>query len=113
MRLGELSSERHAPENRNMELLPNATCSVYQEYYQSHQLRDNSPSSIAWIGSLQAFFQFAASTVGGPLFDRYGAKVRTSTIYIYRYLYHERHDEWANSITSRLYGLQLRLSCSP
>ncbi|MCJ1269726.1 hypothetical protein MMC22_009618 [Lobaria immixta] len=47
---------------------------VYQEYYQSHQLQDQSPSSISWIGSLQVFFLFAGGVVGGPLFDRYGAK---------------------------------------
>ena len=55
----------------------NPVTSVYQEYYISHQLHDRSPSDIAWIGSLQAFFLFAANIVGGPLFDRYGAKVRT------------------------------------
>ncbi|KAL2871030.1 MCT family MFS transporter [Aspergillus lucknowensis] len=48
---------------------------VYQAYYQVNQLRDESSSAIAWIGSLQPFFMFAASLVGGPLFDRYGAKV--------------------------------------
>lgn len=48
---------------------------VYQEYYQSHQLHNQSPSSISWIGSLQVFFLFAGGVIGGPLFDRYGAKV--------------------------------------
>ncbi|ODH34120.1 hypothetical protein ACO22_03165 [Paracoccidioides brasiliensis] len=48
---------------------------VFQEYYMSHQLRDSSPSAISWIGSLQVFFLFSSSLVGGPLFDRYGAKV--------------------------------------
>ncbi|KAL5339375.1 major facilitator superfamily domain-containing protein [Aspergillus crustosus] len=48
---------------------------VYQAYYQANQLRNESPSSIAWIGSLQSFFIFSASLVGGPLFDRYGSKV--------------------------------------
>ncbi|KAL4881190.1 major facilitator superfamily domain-containing protein [Aspergillus karnatakaensis] len=48
---------------------------VYQAYYQAHQLRNETPSAISWIGSLQSFFIFAASLVGGPLFDRYGAKV--------------------------------------
>ena len=51
---------------------------VFQEYYMTHQLREESPDKIAWIGSLSAFFQFAAGAVGGPLFDRYGAWVKSS-----------------------------------
>ena len=51
---------------------------VFQEYYMTHQLREKSPSSIAWIGSLSAFCQFAAGAVGGPLFDRFGAWVTSS-----------------------------------
>ncbi|KAK0621636.1 major facilitator superfamily domain-containing protein [Bombardia bombarda] len=47
----------------------------FAEYYMTHELRAESPDSIAWIGSLSAFLQFAAGMVGGPLFDRYGAKV--------------------------------------
>jgi hypothetical protein len=49
--------------------------SVLQEYYQTHQLQHKSPSDISWIGSLQIFFLFAGSLIGGPLFDKYGAKV--------------------------------------
>lgn len=48
---------------------------VFQAYYMENQLRDESSDRIAWIGSLQAFLIFAAGAVGGPLFDRYGAKV--------------------------------------
>jgi hypothetical protein len=48
---------------------------VFQEYYVTHQLRDESPEKIAWIGSLSAFIQFAAGAIGGPLFDRFGAWV--------------------------------------
>ncbi|KAJ0422506.1 major facilitator superfamily domain-containing protein [Aspergillus carlsbadensis] len=48
---------------------------VYQAYYQTNQLHSETSSAIAWIGSLQTFFIFSASLVGGPLFDRYGAKV--------------------------------------
>lgn len=48
---------------------------VFQAYYQTHQLSDKSPSTIAWIGSIQVFFMSATGLVGGPLFDRYGAKV--------------------------------------
>jgi hypothetical protein len=48
---------------------------VFQQYYITHQLRDQSPDKVAWIGSISAFLQFAASAIGGPLFDRYGAWV--------------------------------------
>ncbi|KAL3459463.1 putative MFS monocarboxylate transporter [Aspergillus heterothallicus] len=40
-----------------------------------HQLSHKSPSDIAWIGSVQVFFQYATSIVSGGLFDLYGAKV--------------------------------------
>jgi len=52
--------------------------SVFQEYYQTHQLIHETPSTISWIGSLQTFFLFGGSLVGGPLFDRFGAKVYLS-----------------------------------
>jgi MFS family permease len=48
---------------------------VFQAYYMSHQLRDETLDRIAWIGALMSFLVFAASAVGGPLFDRFGAKV--------------------------------------
>ncbi|KAL2060368.1 hypothetical protein VTL71DRAFT_9763 [Oculimacula yallundae] len=48
---------------------------VYQEYYSTHQLRNESPSTVSWIGSLQLFFLFGGNLIGGPLFDRYGSKV--------------------------------------
>lgn len=54
------------------------TYSVYQEYYQTHQLSHESPSTISWIGSLQIFFLFGGNCFGGPLFDRFGAKVHLS-----------------------------------
>ncbi|RAL08253.1 MCT family MFS transporter [Aspergillus homomorphus CBS 101889] len=57
--------------------------SVYQAYYEGHQLRDVSPSAIAWIGSLQAFFIFGSGLIGGPLFDRMGAKVIYPAAIIY------------------------------
>jgi hypothetical protein len=53
---------------------------VFQEYYQTHQLKDKSPSTIAWIGSLQTFFMFSGFLFGGPLFDMYGAKVSHNLI---------------------------------
>ena len=48
---------------------------VFQEYYLTHQVREESPDNIAWIGSLSLFLQFAAGAIGGPLFDRFGAWV--------------------------------------
>lgn len=48
---------------------------AFQEYYMRHQLRDETPGDIAWIGSLSAFLQFASGMVGGPLFDRFGGRV--------------------------------------
>ncbi|KAJ0418217.1 putative MFS monocarboxylate transporter [Aspergillus carlsbadensis] len=48
---------------------------VYENYYGTHQLSHKSPSDIAWIGSVQIFFQYATSVVSGGLFDLYGAKV--------------------------------------
>lgn len=51
---------------------------AFEQYYIIHQLQGESPSKIAWIGSLAAFLQFFAGLIGGPLFDRYGAKVRNN-----------------------------------
>ncbi|CAG7926344.1 unnamed protein product [Penicillium olsonii] len=48
---------------------------VFEEYYLSHQLKDQPADKIAWIGSLSTFLQLASGAVGGPLFDRYGAWV--------------------------------------
>ncbi|KND90986.1 Riboflavin transporter MCH5 [Tolypocladium ophioglossoides CBS 100239] len=51
------------------------TYGVFQDYYSRHFLSDKSQSSISWIGSIQVFFLYAGGVVGGPLFDRYGARV--------------------------------------
>ncbi|KAK9380321.1 major facilitator superfamily [Kockiozyma suomiensis] len=48
---------------------------VYQDYYSSSFMSNKSSSSISWIGSVQVFFLFFGSIVGGPLFDRHGAKI--------------------------------------
>jgi MFS family permease len=48
---------------------------TFQEYYMTHQLQAESASKISWIGSLMSFLQFFSGMVGGPLFDRFGAKV--------------------------------------
>jgi hypothetical protein len=49
---------------------------TFEEYYLTHQLKGNTASAISWIGSLQSFLQFFSGMLGGPLFDRFGAKVR-------------------------------------
>ncbi|KAL1977787.1 hypothetical protein VTN31DRAFT_646 [Thermomyces dupontii] len=58
---------------------------VFQEYYLSHQLQHRSPDDVAWVGSLAAFLQFAAGSIGGPLFDRFGAIVIhvSSVLYVF------------------------------
>ncbi|KAK9895935.1 MFS general substrate transporter [Cystobasidium minutum MCA 4210] len=42
---------------------------VYQSYYELHQLANESPSNIAWIGSLQLFFIFFSGIFVGYAFD--------------------------------------------
>ncbi|KAL2832990.1 major facilitator superfamily domain-containing protein [Aspergillus cavernicola] len=49
---------------------------AFEEYYLTHQLKGDTASAISWIGSLQSFLQFFSGMLGGPLFDRFGAKVR-------------------------------------
>lgn len=48
---------------------------AFEEFYLANQLRGEPPDKISWIGSLSAFLQFAMGMVGGPMFDRYGARV--------------------------------------
>lgn len=45
------------------------TFGVYQTYYQTVMLSSYSPSSISWIGSLQACLLFLVGVASGPLFD--------------------------------------------
>ncbi|RYP63328.1 hypothetical protein DL769_007000 [Monosporascus sp. CRB-8-3] len=42
---------------------------AFQTFYQLDMLRGNTSSSIAWIGSTQAFLLFLVSLITGPLFD--------------------------------------------
>ncbi|KAH8906633.1 MFS general substrate transporter [Coniochaeta sp. PMI_546] len=48
---------------------------VYETYYLETYLSDYSPSAVAWIGSIQAFAQFSATLISGPLTDRHGGMV--------------------------------------
>ncbi|KAI2893723.1 hypothetical protein CBS63078_9059 [Aspergillus niger] len=46
------------------------TFGVYQSYYETSLLRDYSPSSIAWIGTVQSFLLLSLGIIVGPIFDR-------------------------------------------
>lgn len=47
---------------------------VFQEYYQFNQLSHYSPSTIAWIPSMELFIMFFAGPIAGKLFDNYGPR---------------------------------------
>jgi MFS family permease len=47
---------------------------VFQNYYQMNQLRDHSPSAIAWIPSIQIFMMFFPGPIVGWVFDNHGPK---------------------------------------
>ena len=48
---------------------------IFQTYYQSHQLSSYSPSTVAWITSLETFFMFAGGIWVGRVYDNYGPRV--------------------------------------
>ncbi|KAI0876621.1 monocarboxylate permease-like protein [Hypoxylon argillaceum] len=56
---------------------------VFQTFYAQNQLKGQSPSRIAWIGSLQFYLIFSAGLLAGPLFDRHGAKILLPSAIIY------------------------------
>lgn len=45
------------------------TFGVFQTYYATSSLSDESPSNISWIGSIQAFLLLLVGVVTGPLYD--------------------------------------------
>ncbi|KAJ5777674.1 MFS transporter asaE [Penicillium odoratum] len=47
---------------------------VFQTYYETHQLSGMSPSTVAWITSLETFVMFFAGPVFGSLFDNFGPR---------------------------------------
>lgn len=57
----------------------NKKLSIYQQWYSEHQLKSYTLSNISWIGSVQIFLNFAGGLIGGPVLDRYGSVVGTST----------------------------------
>jgi len=49
---------------------------VFQAIYQLDYLKDYSPSTISFIGTLQIALMYLSGAVAGALFDTYGLKVR-------------------------------------
>ncbi|KAF2843200.1 major facilitator superfamily transporter [Patellaria atrata CBS 101060] len=47
---------------------------LFQEYYQTHQLKEYTESQIAWIPSLQVFFMLFGGPFVGKIFDDYGPR---------------------------------------
>ncbi len=47
---------------------------VFQTYYEHNQLREYSPSTIAWIASLEIFIMFLPGPIVGWVNDNYGPK---------------------------------------
>lgn len=45
------------------------TFGVFQTYYSTDLLRDQTPSNISWIGSLQAFLLLIIGVATGPVYD--------------------------------------------
>ncbi|KIX05494.1 uncharacterized protein Z518_06366 [Rhinocladiella mackenziei CBS 650.93] len=45
---------------------------VFQDYYMRDQLSEYSPSTVAWIPSLETFFMLATGPLAGYIFDNYG-----------------------------------------
>ncbi|KAH0280876.1 MFS general substrate transporter, partial [Aureobasidium melanogenum] len=51
------------------------TFGVYETYYLKTYLHGYSPSTVAWIGSIQAWVQLSSTLISGPISDRYGPMV--------------------------------------
>ncbi|KAJ5689580.1 hypothetical protein N7462_003972 [Penicillium macrosclerotiorum] len=51
-----------------------STVGVLQSYWEIHQLREYSSSTIGWISSAFVFLNLLLSVQVGPLFDRYGPR---------------------------------------
>ncbi|KAJ2980241.1 hypothetical protein NUW58_g6998 [Xylaria curta] len=45
------------------------TYGVFQTYYETQLLRDQTPSNLAWIGSIQGFLLLFIGAITGPLYD--------------------------------------------
>lgn len=51
-----------------------ACIGVFQNYYEQNQLRNYSPSVVAWIPSLETFMMFLGGTFFGKWFDNFGPR---------------------------------------
>ncbi|KAI2785613.1 Fujikurins efflux protein [Penicillium oxalicum] len=47
---------------------------IFQTYYETHQLRNLSTSTVTWITSLETFVMFFVGPIFGTLFDNYGPR---------------------------------------
>ncbi|KAF2741252.1 MFS general substrate transporter [Polyplosphaeria fusca] len=47
---------------------------AFQAYYQTHQLKDYSPSTVAWISSCEIFVMFVPGPIIGFFIDNYGPR---------------------------------------
>ncbi|KAJ4508421.1 hypothetical protein HRR83_007353 [Exophiala dermatitidis] len=47
---------------------------VFQEYYETHQLKEYSSQEVAWIPSLEAFMMFVGGLWVGRIYDNYGPR---------------------------------------
>lgn len=47
---------------------------IFQDYYESHSLKEYSASEIAWIPSLELFSMFAGGPIVGKVYDNYGPR---------------------------------------
>ena len=54
---------------------------VFQEYYTSDVLRNESNFQISWLGSFAVFCIFAFAPVAGILADRFGPTVSRSLLF--------------------------------
>ncbi|EZG01117.1 hypothetical protein H106_08462 [Trichophyton rubrum CBS 735.88] len=47
---------------------------IFQDYYQTHDLKSYSPSSVAWIPSLELFMMYLVAPLCGKGFDNFGPR---------------------------------------
>lgn len=47
---------------------------IFQGYYQQNQLKEYSPSTVSWVGSLEIFCMFSGGAVVGKFYDAYGPR---------------------------------------
>lgn len=85
---------------------------VFQNYYQANQLRDYSPSSIAWIASIEIFMMFFPGPIVGWAFDNYGPKYLL--VFGKRFSFHHLNKPALTSIGTffHIFGLMMTSLCT-